>query len=63
MKWHPTNKIKYVSLGYEFTGFGEAFYAKAVDVLALSSGAKISVQYDYCGTIYYPTSRNYEKSS
>ena len=62
MKWHPTNRVKYVTRGYKFTAFGEKFYAKASDVLELSSGAKIPVHCDYCGKIYYPTSRNYEKS-
>lgn len=62
MKWHPTNRVKYATRGYKFTAFGEKFYAKASDVLELSSGAKIPVQCDYCGKIYYPTSRNYEKS-
>ena len=62
MKWHPTNRLKYIELGYKYTNFGDIFYPKAIDVLKCSSGAKIPVQCDYCGNTYYPTSRNYEKS-
>ena len=41
---------------------GDVFYPKAIDVLEISSGAKIPVHCDYCGDIYYPTSRNYKKT-
>lgn len=62
MKWHAVNKDRYVALGYKFTKMGEIFHVKASDVIENSSGAKIPVKCDYCGNIYYPTSRNYKKS-
>lgn len=62
MKWHPCNKNKYIALGYKYSSMGKIFYARAADVLEISSGAKIPVQCDYCGKIYYPTSRNYQKN-
>lgn len=61
MKWHPANKEKYIQRGYIYTFMGDTFQAKAIDVLELSSGAKIPVCCDYCGKKYYPTSRNYLK--
>ena len=61
MKWHSTNKKKYVEHGYEFTYMGDTFYPLAKDVFECSSGAYIPVRCDYCGEIYYPTSRNYQK--
>jgi len=61
MVWAYPNRAKYESCGYHFTKPGDKFWAKAIDVLKCSSGAKIPVQCDYCGKVYYPTSRNYEK--
>lgn len=61
MKWHSSNKNKYIQKGYNFTFLGDTFLAKAKDVLEVSSGAKIPVYCDYCGEKYYPTSRNYQK--
>lgn len=61
MHWHPTNRKKYEARGYIFTQNGDAFYPKAKDVMECSSGVKIPVQCDYCGKVYYPTSRNYQK--
>ena len=61
MTWHPMNRKPYEEKGYVFTGFKTIFYPKVVDVVDCSSGAKIPVQCDYCGMIYYPTVRNYEK--
>lgn len=61
MKWHPSNKIKYIEKGYIYTFMGDVFLAKAEDVLEISSGAKIPVYCDYCGEKYWPTSRNYQK--
>lgn len=61
MKWHSTNKIKYIERGYIYTFIGDVFLAKAEDVLEISSGAKIPVYCDYCGEKYWPTSRNYQK--
>ena len=61
MAWHPSNKKAYEEKGYEFTGFKTLFHPKVSDVVKCSSGAKIPVQCDYCGEIYYPTARNYEK--
>ena len=61
MKWHSTNKKKYIERGYEFTYMGDTFYPLAKDVFECSSGAYIPVRCDYCGEIYYPTSRNYQK--
>lgn len=61
MRWHPTNRDKYVAKGYVYTCVGDVFLARAEDVLELSSGAKIPVYCDYCGKQYWPTSRNYQK--
>lgn len=61
VKWHPTNKEKYMQRGYVYTFMGDTFQAKVEDVLELSSGAKIPVRCDYCGEKYWPTSRNYQK--
>lgn len=61
LKWHPTNKEKYMRKGYVYTGMGEVFFAQPKDVLEISSGQKIPVICDFCGEIYYPTSRNYQK--
>lgn len=61
MKWSSVNKNKYTQRGYVYTKMGDIFLAKVKDVLELSSGQKISVYCDFCGEIYYPTSRNYQK--
>lgn len=62
MVWHPSNKARYIERGYLYSFIGDKFWAKAIDVLECSSGAKIPVQCDYCGEIYYPTARNYYKA-
>lgn len=62
MRWHHSNKEKYTNLGYVFTKNKDTFYAKVKDVLKCSCGVKIPVKCDYCGEIYYPTVRNYEKA-
>lgn len=58
--WGNANKAKYIKKGYIFTKNGDAFYAKVSDVLEISSGVKIPVFCDYCGDVYYPTSKNYK---
>lgn len=61
MRWSSVNKNKYVQRGYTYTKMGDIFLAKVKDVLELSSGQKIPVYCDFCGELYYPTSRNYQK--
>lgn len=61
MIWHPANKLIYENRGYIFTGYKTAFFPLVKDVVECSSGVKIPVKCDYCGKIYYPTSRNYNK--
>lgn len=61
MKWYPANKDRYIQRGYVYTKVGDIFLAKVKDVLELSSGQKIPVYCDFCGKVYYPTSRNYQK--
>lgn len=61
MKWSSVNKNKYTQRGYVYTKVGDIFLAKVKDVLELSSGQRIPVYCDFCGEIYYPTSRNYQK--
>lgn len=61
MKWSSVNKNKYTQRGYVYTKMGDIFLAKVKDVLELSSGQRIPVYCDFCGEIYYPTSRNYQK--
>ena len=62
MRWHGVNKERYVALGYNFTKIKDVFYVKAIDALKCSCGAKIPVNCDCCGNIFYPTARNYEKA-
>lgn len=59
VKWHSTNKQRYMDRGYIYTKMKDSFFAKAKDVVECSDGAKIPVRCDYCGEIYYPTSRTY----
>ena len=59
IKWHPANKQRYTEKGYVFTKMKDSFFAKVKDVVECSDGAKIPVRCDYCGEIYYPTSRTY----
>lgn len=61
LRWQPANINKYSGKGYKYTKIGDVFFAKAKDVLELSSGMKIPVICDYCENIYYPTARNYSK--
>lgn len=61
MTWAYPNRKKYEELGYVFTKPGDKFWAKAIDVFHCSCGVKIPVICDYCGEVYYPTARNYEK--
>ena len=61
MKWHATNKQRYVDRGYVFTKMGDTFFPLVEDVVQCSKGAVIPVQCDYCGEIYYPTVNNYLK--
>ena len=61
MKWSSVNKDKYTQRGYVYTKMGDIFLSKVKDVLELSSGQRIPVYCDFCGEIYYPTSRNYQK--
>ena len=59
IKWYPANKQRYKEKGYVFTKMKDSFFVKVKDVVECSDGAKIPVRCDYCGEIYYPTSRTY----
>ena len=59
IKWHPSNKQRYINRGYIYTKMKDSFFAKVRDVIECSDGAKIPVRCDYCGEIYYPTTRTY----
>lgn len=60
LKWHPRNKNRLESLGYEYTGIGEEILVKIQDV---SKGSKVMVQVicDYCGEIYNKRYKDYWK--
>lgn len=51
VKWHPRNKKRLESLGYEYTGIGTSVFVKVED---LSDGCKsfVAVVCDYCGKQY-----------
>lgn len=59
IKWHSTNQQRYKDRGYIYTKMKDSFFAKVKDVVECSDGVKIPVQCDYCGKVYYPTSRTY----
>lgn len=61
IRWHNANKKKYIERGYKFTAIGDIFNPRVKDVVVCSSGVKIPVKCDYCGNVYTPTSRNYQK--
>lgn len=51
MVWNARIKKHYVDAGYKYTKMKDKFIVK-VDDLTAGSNAKVSVQCDYCGTIY-----------
>lgn len=59
IKWHPANKQRYMDRGYIYTKMKDSFLAQVKDVVECSDGAKIPIRCDYCGEVYYPTSRTY----
>lgn len=60
VKWNKKNYEHYISLGYEFTKWGDTFFVRAED-LTNGSHSKIQVVCDYCGNIYDIQKYNYVK--
>lgn len=58
VKWHPRNKQRLESLGYEYTGIGVPVFVKVED---LSDGCKsfVDVVCDYCGRHYNKRYKDY----
>lgn len=58
VRWNPMNKKHYESLGYTYSGKGNVFKVKAID-LPLNSEVVIKVKCDYCGTEITQKYQNY----
>lgn len=58
LNWHPRNKSRLESLGYEYTGIGTSVLVKLEDV---SRGSKVCVRVvcDYCGKEYTKKYKDY----
>ena len=58
LNWHPRNKSRLESLGYEYTGIGTPVLVKLEDV---SRGSKVYVRVvcDYCGKEYTKKYKDY----